>query len=249
LLDNIGNLTGTNPYIRVGGNTQDYAIYNPSQTEGAIGIYEHPSDDYPNNITIGPAFFESYLTWSKTKFTHGFNLKAAGTTFGANSLTQSVVVACNALGNGNLLWWEYGNEPDRYIDSDSTYISRWLNGTRSIKASIGKACPSMAKSPNYGWISPSLASTGGKVGGSAFEAGLDVDKDIKLISMHLYVATNPKSFKKGLLTFYKLYGELYRIWRDSPRDVDEPRSYRLGCRCTGQRIKCFSLHWNSLYTW
>jgi len=30
LLTNIGHLAGTNPYIRVGGNTQDYALYNAS---------------------------------------------------------------------------------------------------------------------------------------------------------------------------------------------------------------------------
>ncbi|KAI7524271.1 hypothetical protein KC317_g21518, partial [Hortaea werneckii] len=28
LLNNLGNLAGTKPYIRVGGNTQDYAIFN-----------------------------------------------------------------------------------------------------------------------------------------------------------------------------------------------------------------------------
>ena len=195
LLDNIGHITGTKPYIRVGGNTQDYAIYNASQKEGLIGIYRHAADDYPSTVTTGPAFFESYRTWPDTKFTHGFNLKAANTTAGANSLTQSAAVACKALGNGNLLWWEYGNEPDLYINSDSIYVTEWLNGTRSIKESIEKSCPSMAKSLNYGWIAPSLSSTGGAVSGSAFNAGLDVDKDIELISMHLYAVTNPESFQ------------------------------------------------------
>lgn len=189
MLDNIGNLTGTKPYIRVGGNTQDYAIYNQSQIEGVIGIYQHPLDDYPTTVTIGPAFFESYQTWPNTKFIHGFNLKAAGTTYGANSLALSAGVACKALSNENLLWWEYGNEPDRYIDSESAYISRWLNGTRLINSSIAEACPSMAESPNYGWIAPSLSSTGGNVNPSIFDNGLDIDKDIKLMSMHLYVAS------------------------------------------------------------
>jgi len=38
LLNNIGGPTGTKPYIRVGGNTQDYALYNASLQTATFGI-------------------------------------------------------------------------------------------------------------------------------------------------------------------------------------------------------------------
>merc|ERR1712070_292598 len=38
LLNNLGDLAGTKPYIRVGGNTQDYAIFNSSLDVASIGI-------------------------------------------------------------------------------------------------------------------------------------------------------------------------------------------------------------------
>ena len=56
LLNNIGALSGSKPYIRVGGNTQDYAVFNKSQDVAEIGIYNPAiTEDYPTTITIGPA--------------------------------------------------------------------------------------------------------------------------------------------------------------------------------------------------
>ena len=71
--------SGTRPYIRVGGNTQDYALYNSSLKEAINGTYNLArSADYPTTIFIGPSYFESYHTWPNTKFSHGFNLGLGG---------------------------------------------------------------------------------------------------------------------------------------------------------------------------
>jgi len=117
LLNNLGNLTGTKPYIRVGGNTQDYAVFDSAQDQALVGIVDPAkSPDYPTTITIGPAYFESYHTWPGTKYIHGFNLGRNSTTARAG-LIDSVPYACKALQDGRLLYWELGNEPDLYKTS------------------------------------------------------------------------------------------------------------------------------------
>ncbi|KAK3112327.1 hypothetical protein LTR53_011508 [Teratosphaeriaceae sp. CCFEE 6253] len=107
----------TKPYIRVGGNTQDYAVFNKSQTVTEIGIVDPAkSPDYPTTLTIGPSYFESYSTWPDTKFIHGFNL-GRNSTVARQGLIDSVPYACKALEGGKLLHWELGNEPDLFKTS------------------------------------------------------------------------------------------------------------------------------------
>ena len=112
LLNNIGNLTGTKPIIRVGGNTQDYALYDPNLSVATNGTNTAKSQDYPTILSIGPSFFDSYSTWPDTTFIHGFNLGKNGTG-GFSSLLATVPLACKALEGGKLAYWELGNEPGR----------------------------------------------------------------------------------------------------------------------------------------
>lgn len=200
MLSNIGSLTGTKPYIRVGGNTQDYALYNASLKEAVNGTYNLArSLDYPTTVYIGPSFFESYQTWPGTKFSHGFNLGlGANNSAGWETLLETAPLACKALGDGQLMWWEYGNEPDLYSTSsqgpvrpptwnESTYVDQWLNGTRHIKSQMANACPNMVSNATYGYISPSFGGVNNHLKPlKAFQDGLDDDEDIKLISIHKY---------------------------------------------------------------
>ncbi|TVY82848.1 Beta-glucuronidase [Lachnellula suecica] len=215
LLNNLGNLTGTKPYIRVGGNTQDYALYNaslPYATNGTINPAK--SSDYPTTLYIGPSFFESYNTWPDTKFSHGFNMGLGGnSSVGWETLLETVPLACKALGGGNLLMWEYGNEPDLFSTSaqgpvrpanwnESTYVSQWLNGTRAIKAELEKACPELATNDSYGYLAPSFAGVSNHLDPvKTWADGLDDDEDIKLISSHNYIggATQPGVTLQGTL--------------------------------------------------
>ncbi|KAH8816373.1 glycoside hydrolase family 79 protein [Xylogone sp. PMI_703] len=205
LLNNLGKLQGTKPYIRVGGNTQDYAIFNESPTR---------SPDYPTTLYIGPSYFESYGTWPNTKFVHGFNLGQAGNnSVGWESLIKTVPYACKALEGGKLLWWEYGNEPDLYSTSaqgpvrppswnESTYVAQWLEGTRAIKAGIAKACPKLLSKNSYGYMAPSFAGTNNHLKPlTTWQDGIDADKDIKQISSHNYMggATQPGVTLQGTL--------------------------------------------------
>jgi hypothetical protein len=198
LLENLGRLTGTKPYIRVGGNTQDYALYNSSLPFALNGTFNPAkSADYPTTIYIGPSYFESYSTWNATKFSHGFNLGLGGNRLdGWQTLLDTVPLACKALGASKLYWWEYGNEPDLYSTSaqgpvrpstwnEGTFVEQWLNGTRKIKELLHAHCPEMTSNGSYGYLAPSFAGTTNHLKAPAtFRGGLSVDGDIRLFSSH-----------------------------------------------------------------
>ncbi|CAN8101169.1 unnamed protein product [Discula destructiva] len=205
LLNNIGNLTGTKPHIRVGGNTQDYALYNASLPFALNGTFDYTrSSDYPTTIFIGPSYFESYAQWPETKFSHGFNLGlGANSSAGWQTLLDTVPLACKALGPEKLLVWEYGNEPDLFSTSsngpvrppaplgwnETIYVSQWLNGTRQIRASLQGACPELLANDSYGYMAPSLAGVGNTLKlHAAWAAGLDDDSDVKFVSTHNYIS-------------------------------------------------------------
>ncbi|KAI5920740.1 glycoside hydrolase family 79 protein [Camillea tinctor] len=202
LLNNLGNLTGTKPYIRVGGNTQDFAIYNSDLPVGLSGTYNLTrSADYPTTIEIGPSFFESYTTWPDVKFSHGFNLGGNNDSRRWDTLLQTVPLACAALGKDNLYVWEYGNEPDLFSTNalspvrslewnESDYVVEWLNGTRTIKALLQEHCPELVGNDTYGYMAPSFAGTDLHLKAPiAWADGLDEDGDIKYFSSHNYITS------------------------------------------------------------
>lgn len=198
LLENIGDLIGTKPYIRVGGNTQDYALYNASLPYAVNATIDPKrSPDYPTTVHIGPSYFESYSTWPNVKFSHGFNLGLGGNdSAGWQTLVDTVPLACKALGDDKLYMWEYGNEPDLYSTSaqgpvrpaswnESTYVEQWLNGTREIKAQLHKYCPDMHSQTEYDLLGLSFAGTGNHLKAPlTWQDGINQDNDIKLISTH-----------------------------------------------------------------
>jgi hypothetical protein len=200
LLSNIGALIGTKPYIRVGGNTQDYALYNASLPYALNGtINPARSPDYPTTIFIGPSYFESYSTWPNVKFSHGFNLGLGGSVShpeGWQTLLDTVPLACKALGGGKLYAWEYGNEPDLYSTSsqgpvrpatwnEEEYVQQWLNGTRKIKELLGVHCPDMVGNGKEDFLGLSFAGTSNHLkANTTFADGIEADRDIKLFSTH-----------------------------------------------------------------
>ncbi|KAK5737465.1 hypothetical protein LTR17_006693 [Elasticomyces elasticus] len=200
LLNNLGKLQGTKPHIRVGGNTQDYAVFNASQHVTEIGIVDPAkSPDYPTTLTIGPSYFESYQTWPGTKFIHGFNL-GRNSTVARQGLIDSVAYACKALEGGKLLHWELGNEPDLFKTSsqgpvrpanwtEQDYVNEWLYWTREIKGALQDACPDLASNESYTFYAPSFAGTSNSLNPIVtWEDGIDTDKDIAIISTHNYIS-------------------------------------------------------------
>lgn len=202
LLNNLGDLQGTKPYVRVGGNTQDYALYNASLAYALNGTYNYArSPDYPTTIYIGPSYFESYNTWPNVKFSHGLNLGlGANNSGGWQTLLDTVPLACKALGPEKLYTWEYGNEPDLYASSaqgpvrpqpwnDTAYVSQWINGTHEILAQLEEACPELLDASLYGYMAPSFSGANRALHSvGTWAAGLDQDENVKLYSKHNYIS-------------------------------------------------------------
>lgn len=173
---------------------RDYALYNASLPVATVGINTQLSQDYPTILTIGPSFFDSYSTWPGTTYIHGFNLAKNGTV-GVNSLLATVPLACAALENGKLAYWELGNEPDLYKTSaqgivrpanwtEQSYVDEWLNKTRMMRTIMAQSCPDLP----FDFIAPSFAGTSNSLDPIiTWRDGLDHDKDISLISSHKYV--------------------------------------------------------------
>ena len=196
LLNNLGNLAGKNPYVRVGGNTQDYAVFNSSLGVASVGIIDPiKTPDYPTTLSIGPAYFESYETWPGTKFIHGFNL-GRNSTVARKGLIDSVPYVCKALEGGKLAYWELGNEPDLYKTSsqghvrpanwtEQDYVNEWLHWTRAIRTAMQGTCPDLASNQSFRFYAPSFGGAGNSLDPIVtWEDDLDADKDIAIISSH-----------------------------------------------------------------
>lgn len=205
LLSNLGGIQGSNPIIRVGGNTQDYALYNASLPVATYGIYNYSvSRDYPTTLTIGPSYFDSYSTWPNTTFTFGFNLAKNGTV-GLDSLLATVPLACTALEGGKLAYWELGNEPDLYKTSaqgpvrpaswnEQDYVDEWIGKSRSIRTVMAQYCPSLTQNATFNFIAPSFGGTSNSLDPIiTWQDGLDTDQDIAMISSHKYISLSSKS--------------------------------------------------------
>lgn len=153
------------------------------------------SVDYPYIIYIGPSFFESYSTWPNTRFIHGFNL-AKNNSESLQSLLDTVPLACRALQDGKLAYWELGNEPDLYKTSsqgvvrpanwtEQDYVDEWLTKSRDIRHVLAEACPELATESNYKYIAPSFAGLSNSLKPIAtWKDGLNTGRNIALNSEH-----------------------------------------------------------------
>ncbi|KAF2474657.1 beta-glucuronidase [Lindgomyces ingoldianus] len=215
LLNNLGSFQGSKPNIRVGGNTQDYALYDANLKAATNGtIIPSISKDYPRILSIGPKFFESYQTWPGVKFIHGFNLAKNDTAANA-SATDEAAIACKFLElHDNFLYWEMGNEPDLFKTSaqgvmrpaswnEQQYTQQWNIRVQLVKDSLSKNCGAdWVTAQNFKWLAPSFAGTSNSLDAvKTWKAGLDQRNEIELFSSHNYIggATQPGVTLAGFL--------------------------------------------------
>ncbi|KAJ9645317.1 hypothetical protein H2199_003323 [Coniosporium tulheliwenetii] len=205
LLENIRELSGTKPCIRIAGrHSKDYTIYDASSRAPVKGtVVPEKSRDYSTILSIGPSYFDSYSIFSDTKYIYGFNLGKNGT-IARQSLLATVPLACKVLGNDKLLYWEFGNEPDLFKTSaqgaarpadwnEQDYVNEWLAGTRAIRDVMRTACPGMATNAAFKWIAPLFAGTDNDLDPvTAWNSGLNRDGIIGQVSMHNYIADPSK---------------------------------------------------------
>ncbi|KAF2645814.1 hypothetical protein P280DRAFT_417944 [Massarina eburnea CBS 473.64] len=201
LLNSLKTYQGNKPDIRVGGNTQDYALFSPTLSTAILGTYTNVSSDYPRILTIGPSYFDSYTTFPDTSFIHGFNLANNDSDSNATlSITSSIPYACAALSQGNLLYWEMGNEPDLFKTSaqgimrlanwtEADYVSDWESRVGTVKSALEKGCgANWTSAEDFKWIAPSFAGTTNSINAvKAWEAGLGDGGGVAKFSSHNYI--------------------------------------------------------------
>lgn len=129
LLENLGNYTGKPPHIRLGGNTQDYMIYDESQDKWAQITNPDSTGDGNiawDNMLIGPRFFEAANRFpTGTPFTWGLNLAYNADDY-IDKIVDMATQILDKCDNLDIVSFEIGNEPDLYATNgfrNGTYVS------------------------------------------------------------------------------------------------------------------------------
>ncbi|KAJ7726057.1 glycoside hydrolase family 79 protein [Mycena maculata] len=147
-LENLRDITGAPPYIRIGANSEDKTNFNPN-VEYAEDIFPLPTVIVPypeaTNITVGATYY--HLAHHLPEGTHviwGVNL-------GQNNLTAAVLEAQAIIGAFNsssckvqLDFIEIGNEADLYANngdraknySSSQYVQEWTTFATNISETV-----------------------------------------------------------------------------------------------------------------
>ncbi|KAG8630836.1 hypothetical protein KVT40_002455 [Elsinoe batatas] len=143
LIDTLTNYTGAPPHIRLGGNTQDYMIYDEGQNQytwinnpNATGQGALATD----HMLIGPKFLEVVNRFPYgTPVTWGLNLAYNDPDYMDRLTTMAQQVVDN-LPNVKLVSLEIGNEPDLYLGNGfrtgewggRVYAQQWLARAQTV---------------------------------------------------------------------------------------------------------------------
>lgn len=157
LLANLRNVAGVPPCIRIGGNTQDNSIYDPSFSAPNIGRNPNPTLNtavpgyIPTDFYVyGNELFKALGTFpAGTKFIYGLNMAYENSDY-LSRITSTASAALHAL-NGNLYSFEIGNEPDLYSSTSpfragiawngNVYAQEWLARADAIQSQVSVSRP------------------------------------------------------------------------------------------------------------
>ncbi|KAI2467267.1 glycoside hydrolase family 79 protein [Annulohypoxylon bovei var. microspora] len=147
LLNNLANYAGKPPHIRIGGNTQDYMIYQESQNDWSWVANQNAvgqGNFKPDSMLIGPRFFEAANRLPKgTTVTWGLNLAYEQGDF-IEKITTMANQAITKCPNLNITSFEIGNEPDLYSQNGfrtgawggKVYTQEWLERATAISTQV-----------------------------------------------------------------------------------------------------------------
>jgi hypothetical protein len=72
VVQNLYDISGAYPIFRIGGSTQNSAVYFPNQTQAIIDPFDSVASDQPSKSMIGPAFMQSFQQFPKgSKYIYG----------------------------------------------------------------------------------------------------------------------------------------------------------------------------------
>ncbi|XXG97324.1 hypothetical protein Hte_003620 [Hypoxylon texense] len=149
LLNNLASYTGKPPHVRIGGNTQDYMVFDETQNNwtwinnpSATGSGAFKSD----SMLIGPRFFETANRLPKgTTVTWGLNLAYQQPDY-IDRITKMAEQVLSHCPNLNITSFEIGNEPDLYLQNGfrtgqwggQVYTQQWLDRASAIHEQVLK---------------------------------------------------------------------------------------------------------------
>jgi hypothetical protein len=166
LLQNLADYAGAPPHIRIGGNTQDYMIFN--ETYKGLGWRKNANSTAQGAIAadsmiIGPGYFQAVDRFPKnTWVTYGLNLAYEADDY-LDMMVKHAKAAVEGLKNTQLYSFEIGNEPDLYLQNGMR-VGAW-DGKAYSKAfleradAVYKQVLSPAKLPATFFEGPCTAST------------------------------------------------------------------------------------------
>ncbi|KAF1817341.1 hypothetical protein P152DRAFT_373636, partial [Eremomyces bilateralis CBS 781.70] len=138
LMRNLANYSGAPGWLRLGGNTGDYFLYDPNFQEFRMDTNKNPTGqgNIPTDLYyIGPAYFKAIERFLEdTPITVGLNL-AYNFVDWQQRITDMAQAAVDGLSNTKLVSFEIGNEPDLYGQNGfrkpsyggPDYVQEWLD--------------------------------------------------------------------------------------------------------------------------
>ncbi|KAJ4301603.1 hypothetical protein N0V90_003696 [Kalmusia sp. IMI 367209] len=149
LLQNLADYSGAPPHIRLGGNTQDYMVYDATYQDfgwkknaqsSAQGVIASDS------MVIGPNYLAALDRFPKDTFvTYGLNLAYQGDDYEDRIVSHAKAVVEN-LNNTRLYSFEIGNEPDLYLENGmrtapwdgKTFTTQFMNRADAVYQKVLK---------------------------------------------------------------------------------------------------------------
>lgn len=181
LLQNLADYSGAPPHIRLGGNTQDYMVWNASKQEHRWTANKNSKAQgaiAADSMIIGPGYVNALDRLPKdTPVTFGLNMAYMDDDW-ADHIVAIAQGAVDNLKNTKLYSFEVGNEPDLWLQnafrsagwSGKVYTQQWLDRCEVICERVLKP----ANLPCAFFEPPATASTIG----TTFEISQLVDDGI-----------------------------------------------------------------------
>ncbi|RAK81712.1 glycosyl hydrolase family 79 C-terminal domain-containing protein [Aspergillus fijiensis CBS 313.89] len=150
VIQNLKDIAGKAPIFRVGGSTQNSAVYYPDQTEALIDPFDSIASSQPRHSYFGPAFLQSFRQFpAGSKYIFGLNFFNAEneTLFDVgDGLAQCVLeahAAYHAIGDA-LYGFEIGNEVDSWARGQrrpanwtiQDYVDQWNEYASAISKNL-----------------------------------------------------------------------------------------------------------------
>lgn len=123
MLQNLADISGEYPILRVGGATQNFAVWDPDLTVATNSTFAYTGADQPIALTLGPAWLESFQVFPEgVRYIYGLSFMNGTSGFDQTLLEANATF--QAL-RESIYAYEIGNEVDGNENYFQDLNSRW----------------------------------------------------------------------------------------------------------------------------